>query len=126
MSAAGDGGVPGKGVSAMTRGERAVERLLLAVLGLSVAFMLAGVGLAVAGDGELTPGVTAGGDVLAGLARLEPGAYLDAGIVCLIATPFLRVIGALVLFSLERDRRFMAVTSVVLLIMMAGVALGSA
>ena len=125
MSAAGDGGVPGKGVSAMTRGERAVERLLLAVLGVSVAFMLVGVGLAAAGDGELTRGVSAGRDILAGLVRLEPGAYLAAGIVCLIATPFLRVIGALILFSLERDRRFVAVTSVVLLIMIAGVALGS-
>ena len=41
-----------------------------------------------------------------------------------MATPFVRVAGSIVTFALERDRRYVLVTAVVLAVMCLGVVLG--
>ena len=60
------------------------------------------------------------------MAALRPAAYLSLGLVVLIGTPFVRVAGSLVVFARERDRRYVLVTAIVLLVMCASVVLGRA
>jgi uncharacterized membrane protein len=104
--------------------ERMVSRVLGIGMGISVVLMLAGLLLGlVSGDGMPTHVVSLG-DLLPGLVELDPAAYLSLGILVLVATPFVRVAGSIVAFALERDRRYVLVTAVVLAVMCVGVLLG--
>jgi uncharacterized membrane protein len=106
--------------------ERMVSRVLGAGIAVAVAFMFAGVVLgAVRGDG-LPQHVVGLRDLLPGLGGLDPAAYLSVGLLVLIATPFARVIGSIVGFALQRDRRYVLVTAAVLVVMCVGVLLGRA
>ena len=110
--------------SAKTFVERLVERLLLAAIAVSVMLMTLGVALGlVAGDG-LPDAVLAVSGLPEALTSWEPAAYLSLGLIVLMATPFLRVAGALVVFAMERDRRYVLVTAVVLAVMCLSVLLG--
>jgi uncharacterized membrane protein len=55
---------------------------------------------------------------LHGIARgalaLEPAAIIQLGLVCLIATPVVRVAMSLVAFILQRDRLYVIITAIVL------------
>ena len=105
-----------------------VERMVSRVLGIgivvAVAFMLAGVVLGAARGDGLPDHVMALDDLLPGLGELDPAAYLSLGLLTLIATPFVRVIGSIVAFAVQRDRRYVLVTAVVLVVMCLGVLLG--
>jgi uncharacterized membrane protein len=106
--------------------ERMVSRVLGIGIGVAVFFMLAGVVLgAVRGDGPHRS-VVALGDLLPGLGGLDPAAYLSLGLLVLVATPFVRVIGSIVAFALQGDRRYVLVTAAVLAVMCLGVLLGRA
>ena len=48
------------------------------------------------------------------------------GLIVLVATPVLRVAISIVIFAIERDRRFVAITAFVLLMLLASFALGRA
>ncbi len=118
-------------MSAVPRHEMdAVERMVNRVLGIgvaaAVALMLAGVGLLVAYGGGLPDSLVALGRLLPGLRTLDPAAYLSAGLLVLIATPFARVLGSALAFFLEGDRRYTLLTAAVLLVMCLGVLLGRA
>jgi len=103
---------------------RATRYVLLAGIACSVALMAVGLVLAlVSGDG-LPRGVVPLADVPRGLAEPDAAAYLSLGLVALIATPFLRVAGALTAFARQGDRRYVAVTAIVLAVMCLSVALG--
>lgn len=106
--------------------ERMVNRVLGAGVAVSVAFMLAGVVLVVARGGGLPPHAPSFRELAPGLGTADPAAYLSTGLLVLIATPFARVAGSVIVFALERDRRYVALTTVVLLVMCAGVLLGRA
>jgi uncharacterized membrane protein len=104
--------------------ERMVSRVLGIGMGISVVLMLAGLLLGlVSGDGMPTHVVSLG-DLLPGLREPDAAAYLSLGILVLVATPFVRVAGSIVAFALERDRRYVLVTAVVLAVMCMGVLLG--
>ncbi len=104
--------------------ERMVSRVLGIGIGLSVASMLAGLMLGLAsGDGVPTHVISLG-DLLPGLRQPDAAAYLSLGLLVLVATPFARVAGSVVAFALERDRRYVLVTAVVLAVMCLGVLLG--
>lgn len=55
---------------------------------------------------------------------LRPSGFLDLGLMVLIATPILRVVGSIFVFVYERDWRYAAVTAAVLLIILTSIALG--
>lgn len=112
------------GPTPMSRAERRVERLLLAIVGLSVALMLVGILLAVIGGQSLARDALAFGELLEGLSHGESQAYLSLGLIGLIATPFARVVGSLVVFALSRERRFVLVTAAVLAVMAVSVVIG--
>lgn len=101
-----------------------VERLLLAAIGVSVALMLLGLALGLAAGDGLPHAVLAVSGLREALMSREPAAYLSLGLIVLMATPFVRVVGALVVFAMERDRRYVLVTAIVLAVMCFSVLLG--
>jgi uncharacterized membrane protein YfcA/uncharacterized membrane protein len=56
--------------------------------------------------------------VWAGLLVLHPQAIITLGLLLLIATPIIRVAVSIVVFALERDRRFVVITVLVLAILL--------
>ena len=64
---------------------------------------------------------TTPGDVLAGLAHLQPYALIALGLLVLIATPVLRVAASVILFLLERDHAYILITLIVLTILAVNV-----
>ena len=106
--------------------ERVIRSVLLCGIALSVALMAAGLVLGVARGAGLPRGVVPLAELPRALAALRPAAYLSLGLIVLIGTPFVRVAGSLVVFVRERDRRYVLVTTIVLLVMCLGVVLGRA
>lgn len=64
--------------------------------------------------------------ILRGLCGLRGQAMVMLGILTLVATPVLRVALSVVLFAAHRDRRFVVITSVVLVLLLASFVLGRA
>ena len=99
--------------------------------GVSIAAGLIAIGLigsfAVGWDGSLiglAPAhvpIASFGDLGAGLTAFRPQAISQLGMLVLVATPILRVLTSLLAFALERDRLYVAITSVVLAILLSAV-----
>ena len=104
--------------------ERLIRTILLIGIAISVALMAAGLVLAAAHGEEIPNGVVPVRELPAALAGLDAAAYLSLGLIVLVATPFVRVAGSIVAFALERERRWVAVTSVVFAVMCLSVLLG--
>ena len=110
---------------------RKLVSLVLAT-GVAVSAALIGVGfvaaLAIGWQGSLIgvahasrPSTTDFSDLPARLTALEPAAIAQLGLLTLLATPVARVAVAVVAFALERDRLYAAITTAVLLILLAGI-----
>ena len=65
------------------------------------------------------PGIGTLGGILRGVAGLDPLAVIQFGLILLIATPVARVALSLVGFRKERDRKYQAITLLVLGILLA-------
>ena len=64
--------------------------------------------------------ITLGG-VLRGAAAMKPFAVIESGLLLLIATPVLRVAASVVLFIREGDRRYTAITAIVLVLLLVSI-----
>jgi uncharacterized protein len=104
--------------------ERMVGRVLAVGIAAAVALMLSGLVLSFARGEGVPPHVVPLAELASGLTALDPAAWLSAGLLVLVATPFVRVGGCVVAFAVERDRRYVLVTAVVLSVMCLGVVLG--
>lgn len=97
-------------------------------VGVAVGFALLVVGLAltVAGRGGL--GMLSLKAPAAWRAALHGRAagFYSLGLLVLILTPFVRVVGSIVAFAAARDWRFVAITSAVLAVMIASIVIGAA
>ena len=62
--------------------------------------------------------------VWSGLLALHPQAFIALGLLLLIATPVVRVFASIFAFALEQDRRYVAITTVVLAILLISFLLG--
>ncbi|MCD1024228.1 DUF1634 domain-containing protein [Enterococcus sp. SMC-9] len=62
--------------------------------------------------------------ILTGLWALKPGAYIMAGIFCLILTPVLRVVVSIYAFLKEKDYLYVTITIIVLIILLIGIFTG--
>ena len=96
---------------------------------LSAAIILLGIALLPTRPGGLSPErVLAFPQTLSQLASelltLRPQAVITLGLLLLIATPVVRVAASIVAFALEGDRRYVVITSVVLLILLFSLFLG--
>ncbi len=58
--------------------------------------------------------------VLSAAARLEPRGLMALGVLVLIATPVARVAFSLVTFAMERDKNYVVITAIVLLLLGLG------
>lgn len=66
------------------------------------------------------------GDILRGVARGNPLALIDLGLIVLVLTPVARVAGAAVAYARVRDRAFTAITLFVLTMLILSFLLGKA
>jgi uncharacterized membrane protein len=101
-----------------------VHRVLIIGLIVSTALMLAGVGLDLFYQRDLPTAVPDIGEVVSRVLALRPSGFLALGLLVLIATPILRVIGSIGAFLYERDWRFAGVTMLVLMILSLSMLLG--
>ena len=56
--------------------------------------------------------------VFASLAHPTPGAFIQLGLLLLIATPVARVVFSLAAFAVQRDRVYVVITAVVLIVLL--------
>jgi uncharacterized membrane protein len=101
-----------------------VHTVLIIGLALSTALMLVGICIDLFSQQDLPTAVPDLGDVLGRVAALRPSGFLALGLLVLIATPILRVIGSIVAFLYERDWRYAGITTVVLLVLSISLLLG--
>ena len=101
-----------------------VHGVLMVGLAISTALMLAGIGLDLFLQRDLPAVVPDLGEVLARVAALRPSGFLALGLLVLIATPILRVIGSIGAFVYERDWRFAGITTLVLGVLIVSLVLG--
>jgi hypothetical protein len=102
---------------------RVVVILLRSGLAIGAAFMLVGMGLAL-GEGRLVSHVVPIRKVWPWMLDGRPSGFMAAGVLVLVATPFLRILALVVGFALDRDWRFVAVAVTVGAILALGIALG--
>jgi uncharacterized membrane protein len=65
-------------------------------------------------------------DVLSGLQSADPDAVISLGLLVLIATPIVRVAASVLLFLLQRDYRYVAITTFVLIVLLLALRIGTA
>ena len=113
-----------------------IGRLLQIGVALSAIITIVGGGLVLIQHGSTTPNysdfrgqpshVTTVGGILRGALELRSESIVQLGVVILIATPIIRVAFTFVVFLLQRDRIYVAITGVVLALLLFGLAFGMA
>jgi len=106
--------------------ERMVSRILRAGIAISVTLMVIGLAIGFFDGQGMPKHVVPLADLRSLLRTFDPAAYLSLGLLVLIATPFVRVLGSVIAFAREGDRRYVLITAVVLAVMCLSVALGRA
>jgi uncharacterized membrane protein len=106
--------------------EKVVHWVLLLGLLVSVALMGVGIVLGLVRHQGLPSGVVAPDQLWEALVDGAAAAYLTLGLLVLILTPFLRVVGTLVAFTRQRDGRYVLISAAVLTLMCLSVLLGRA
>lgn len=101
-----------------------VHGILLFGLGSSTILMVVGLVLDFVRHRGLPNAVPTFGEVFRHIAELRPSGFLTLGLLVLVATPILRVIGSLIAFLYEHDWRYAAITLVVLLVVSLSLLLG--
>jgi uncharacterized membrane protein len=107
------------------RARTAVAALLRAGLAAGSLLMVVGIVLAIA-KGRLASHPVPVRRIWPWMWSGRPSGFMAAGILVLVATPFLRILALVVAFVLERDWRFVAVALSVAGILALGLALGRA
>ena len=106
--------------------ERMVSRILMIGIAISVTLMVIGLVLGFFNSQGMPKHVVPLADLPSLLRAFDPAAYLSLGLIVLIATPFVRVLGSIIAFAREGDRRYVIITAVVLAVMCLSVLLGRA
>jgi len=102
----------------------AVHRILVIGLVISTGLLLIGILLDLVLGRSLPTATLAPGQVAGALLSLRPSGFLSLGLLVLLVTPIVRVIGSVIVFIWERDWRFALVTSLVLAIMIVSMIVG--
>lgn len=128
-----------RGVSAqLVRGEKAsalavtrdlnemVHWVLVIGLFVSAILMLIGLAIDLLLHRALPATVVPPAEAIRRAASLRPSGFLSLGLLTLILTPLLRVVGSLLVFAWERDGRYVVVTALVLIVMLVSLWVGQA
>jgi len=97
------------------------------IVGVAAGMTLLGVGLVLllAGRGGLGHTSLRALPALRAAAHWRAEGFFSLGLLVLILTPFVRVIGSIIAFTAIRQWRFVAVTTAVLLVMIASIVVGA-
>lgn len=95
------------------RMNRVIHKVLLVGVVASMTLIGAGLVLSIFSDGQSDDWVELG-SLWDSIMQGNPIALVELGLLVLIATPLLRILTALVLFTAERDYRFILISLVVL------------
>ena len=106
--------------------DRTVRNTLIGGVVVGMALIGVGLVLTLAGRGGLTDTSLRLVPALRAAAHRRAEGFYSLGLLVLILTPFVRVIGSVVAFTVLREWRFVAVTSAVLLVMVASIVVGAA
>jgi uncharacterized membrane protein len=101
-----------------------VSRVLACGLASAIVLLLTGSVLAFSGCGPSVPSATSISDIPRALGALEPGGFLDLGLLVLLATPVARVIALVIGFARRRSWMFCSLSVFVLAILALSAYLG--
>lgn len=104
--------------------DNVVHRLLVIGLGLSSLLMIIGLALDVILHRQMPTAIPDLREVIVRVVSGRPSGFLSLGLLALLATPIVRVIGSIAAFLYERDWRYALVSLSVLLIVLLSVILG--
>lgn len=104
--------------------DQVVHAVLVIGLTISGALMISGLILGLVLHRELPEAMPAITEIPGRILSLRPSGFLALGLLVLIATPILRVIGSIAAFVYEHDWRYTAITSVVLLVLLLSLLIG--
>ena len=102
-----------------------VHKVLIFGLVLSTFLMVFGIILQIISGSPMPSAMTPTYLIAAGLAAFQPASFFTLGLLCLIATPILRVVGSLLIYAYERDWRYTLATFVVLMIIIVSLLVGA-
>jgi len=101
-----------------------VHRVLIVGLAISTVLILIGLGLDLVRHRQVPTAAPTFREVFRRTAELRPSGFLTLGLLVLVATPILRVIGSTIAFLYERDWRYALITFVVLVVVTLSLLLG--
>lgn len=101
-----------------------VHRVLIVGLAISTILILIGLGLDLVGHRQVPTVAPSFQEVFRRTAELRPSGFLTLGLLVLVATPIMRVIGSTFAFLYERDWRYALITFVVLVVVTLSLLLG--
>lgn len=101
-----------------------VHHVLIFGLALSTVLIVIGLGLDLVDHRQVPTNVPGFLEALHRTAALRPSGFLTLGLLVLVATPILRVIGSTLAFLYERDWRYAAITFFVLVVVSLSLLLG--
>jgi uncharacterized membrane protein len=117
---------PGAGERRRANVDIVVHHTLAAGVAIGIVLLVVGLVLTVAGRGGLATLSLKAPAAWRAAWRLRAAGFYSLGLLALILTPFVRVVGSIVAFAAARDWRFVAVTSAVLAVMIASIVIGAA
>lgn len=104
---------------------RIVHKMLIVGLGVSTFLMVLGIVLQIISGSPMPEVMVPPHMITAGLVAFQPASFFTLGLLCLIATPILRVIGSVLIYAYERDWRYTLATLVVLMIIIISLVAGA-
>ena len=102
-----------------------VHHILIVGLALSTVLILIGLGLDLVDQRQVPTDVPGVLEAFRRTAAMRPSGFLTLGLLALVATPILRVIGSRLAFLYERDWRYAAITFLVLVVVSLSLFLGN-
>lgn len=95
-----------------------VHKVLVVGLLVSTAILVFGILLGLVEHRPLPDTTLSVGEAVSRTVGLRPSGFLNLGLLVLIVTPILRVVGSIFVFIYERDWRYAGITALVLTIML--------
>lgn len=104
--------------------DQTIHKLLVVGLAISVSFMLFGLFLDLTLHRVIPTAIPNLREVFTRVISLRPSGFLSLGLLVLIATPVVRVVGSFIAFIYERDWRYAGITFLVLLVVILSIVIG--
>jgi uncharacterized membrane protein len=104
--------------------DHTIHGLLIVGLAISVALMLVGLFLDLILRRVIPTTIPNPREVFSRVISIRPSGFLSLGLLVLIATPVVRVVGSFIAFVYERDWRYAGITFVVMVVVLLSILIG--